>query len=247
MSADIDNMTPGVKQPSSDVLLKTINACINNGDRLLQESNDLEFRKPPASQFFLIMIAQEELAKAFILILIEKSIVPFSRAVLRAINDHACKQLVGMIMDYIIMHWDDIEELKAAISRDCDLGSRMPEDVGSAMELLRYEKIGRWERNNWVWAENPGYDKSALHIAEGRKDRHKQDALYVRIGRDGQVCSTPLAITESETRSELERADRYRRFVVSVLNGEDRSHRYEKAIDALKSLFADLGSRRHSG
>jgi hypothetical protein len=110
------------------------------------------------------------------------------------------------------------------------------------MELLRYEKIGRWEANNWVWAEDPDYDTSARRIAEGKKDRHKQDALYVRIGRDGRVCSTPqTTITEDETSDELARANRYRHFVNSLLGQADRSHRYEKGMAALRLLFVGQG------
>lgn len=231
------------KKPITGVLLKSIQACVANGQRLLEETYDLEFRKPPSSRYFLIMIAQEEFAKAFILFLIKEGVVVLSSPVLRAINDHACKQLVGMIMDYMIMHWDDIEELKAAIANDYDLGDRFPDDVGSAMELLRYEKIGRWQSNNWVWDEAPKYDASALGIAEGKKDRRKQDALYVRIGRDGQVCSTPQSIGEDETRNEFERACRFGSFVESMLDGKLSSHRYDKAIAALKILFEP---RRHS-
>lgn len=230
------------QKASPSALLKTIQACVENGERLLTETYDLEFRKPPSSRFFLIMIAQEEFAKAFILFLVKEGIVLLSPPVLRAINDHACKQLVGMIMDYMIMHWDDIEELKVAISSDYDLGDRLPNEVGSAMELLRYEKIGRWESNNWVWAEDPKYDTSALRIAEGNKDRRKQDALYVRIGRNGRVCSTPQTISEDETRNEFERARRYRSFVDSILDGKASSHRYDKAMAALKILFE--GQRR---
>lgn len=226
------------EQPSSDVFRKTRKACIENGDRLLQESYDLEFRDPPASQFFLIMIAQEELAKAFILYLLEEKTVPFTPAVRRAINDHTCKQLVGMIMDYIIMHWDSVEELHAEIDRDFAAGDQMPSDVGSAMKLLRYEKIGKWEANNWEWAEDPQYDKSALRVAEGAKDRRKQDALYVRIGGDGRVSSTPLTITKEETQAELDRAGRYKNFLVTLLDGKAESRRHEKALSTLKLLFA---------
>lgn len=224
--------------PSQDDLQKTIQACVENGKRLLEETYDLEFRKPPSSRFFLVMIAQEEFAKAFILFLVKKDIAPFSPSVRRAINDHACKQLVGMIMDYMIMHWDDVEELKVAVSNDCDLGDRLPNDVGSAMELLCYEKIRRWESNTWVWAEDPKYDTSALQIAKGKKDRRKQDALYVRVGRDGRVCSTPHTISEDETRDEFERACRYKSFVESMLDGKALPYRYDKAMAALKILFA---------
>jgi hypothetical protein len=222
---------------------KTIHACIKNGERLIEESYDLEFRVPPSSRFFLIMIAQEEFARAFILYLIKEAIVPFTRYVLRAINDHACKQLVGMIMDYIIMHWENMEELDAAIQRDVELGDLLPDDVASAMELLRYEKIERWESKTWVWAEDPNYASSAMRIAEGKKDHHKQDALYVRVGRDGRVCSTPETITEDETSDELARAQRYNYFVGALLSAEDtRSYRYEKAIAGLRLLFSTSAS-----
>jgi hypothetical protein len=228
-------------EPSTNALRRTIRVCIENGERLLEESYNLEFLNPPSSRFFLIMIAQEEFAKAFMMYLIKEAIVPFTPPVLRAINDHACKQLVGMIMDYMIMHWDNIDELEALISRDYELGDALPNDVGSAMELLRYEKIGRWESKSWVWAEDPDYDISARQIAKGKKDHHKQDALYVRIGRDGRVCSTPQTITEDETNDELARADRYRYFVNSLLGEADRCHRYEKAMAAMRQLFAGQG------
>jgi AbiV len=158
-----------IQRPSPDVLLSTIQVCIKNGERLLNESYNLEFEIPPSTQFFLVMTAQEEFAKAFVLYLIKEAVVPFSAHVLRAINDHACKQLVGMVMDYVIMHWDDIEQVKDIISQDHDLGDDLPNDVGSAMELLRYEKIGRWEAKNWFWGEDPNYDTSALRIAKGKK------------------------------------------------------------------------------
>lgn len=184
------------------------------------------------------MIAQEELAKAFILYLIRQGAISFTTPVLRAINDHVCKQLVGMVMDYMIMHWDEIEELQILIRKDSAAGDGLPSDVGSAIELLRYEKIERWAGKFAVWAEDPHYDPSARHVADGRKDHHKQDSLYVRIGRDGRVSSTPEVITEQETETELERARRYKRFIESLLVEDKRSKRYEKAMTAFTQLFA---------
>jgi AbiV family abortive infection protein len=226
-----------VPQPTSEALLASVRACIRNGDRLLDETYDLEFRKPLATTFFVVMIAQEEFAKAFVLYLIREGAVPFTAPVLRAINDHACKQLLGMIMDYVIMHWDEVEELQELVRQDYESGDQLPNDVGSAMEILRYEKIGRWEGNFGAWAEDPDYDRAALHIADGKKDRHKQDALYVRIGRDGRVCSTPDVITDQETKDELERARRYKRFMDSLLAVDERSERYNKIMTTFRLLF----------
>ncbi len=227
-----------IRKPSEKVLLATLRACLKNGERLQEESYDLEFRTPPSSRYFLVMIAQEEFAKAFILYLTREGTVPFSAAVLRAINDHACKQLVGVVMDYIIMHWETIEELQDAVRKDYALGEKLPKDVSSAMALLRFEKIGKWEGDRAGFSNKNVYDPLTRGISEGKKDRHKQDALYVRIGRDGRVCSTPdTAINEKETHAEFERAGRYRRFIDSLLTDINRTDRHEKAVAALRSLF----------
>jgi AbiV family abortive infection protein len=232
-----------LQQPGSDSLLATIRVCVKNGERLLDESYNLEFKKPPASRYFFVMIAQEEFAKAFILYIVREGVTTLTAPVLRAINDHACKQLVGVILDYMIMHWEEIAEMEDAVRRDHDLGECLPHDVGSAMDLLRHEKIRRWEDDRWVWAEDPDYDRSARRIAEGKKDRHKQNALYVRVGRDGRVSSTPDIITEDETQEEFARAGRYHRFMESLLRGDGQSYRYDKAMAVLKQLFSRISEQ----
>ncbi len=227
--------------PKDQDLIGAIKASIDNGYRLLEEGDDLEFRIPSATLYYMAMIAQEEFAKAFLLYLVKERIAPFNAGVRRALNDHSCKQLTGMIMDYMIMHWDEIEELQAAIRSDYEHGDRLPNEVGSALEILCYEKIENWTGRNWVWGEDPAYDQSALRVAEGSVDRRKQDALYVRIGRTGQVASTPGAITCSETAAEISRAGRYGRFAQSIDGGSDGGsfdqRRFERVMAALSELF----------
>jgi len=100
--------------------------------------------------------------------------------------------------------------------------------------------FAKWKSKNWEWVEDPNYDKSALRIAEGKKDRRKQDTLYVRVGGDGRVSSTPFTVTnDSEVRDEFERAGRYNN-LASLLDGDKRTHRYDKVMAALKLLFANL-------
>lgn len=226
---------------SRNKLSRAIQASIDNADRLQTETYDLEFRTPCATRYFLLIIAQEEAAKAFLLYLVDDGVVPLTAAVRRAINDHACKHLVGMIMDYMIMHWETTEELEEIIRRDFEVGNNLPNDIGSALEILRYEKIGRWTANNWVWAEDPAYDREVLKLAEGKRDRRKQDALYVRIGSDGQVASTPAVITETEVVTELERTSRYINFAVALTTTRERygfdKDRFAKVMAALKLLF----------
>lgn len=226
--------------PSAKSLNASIEASLENGSRLLGESYFLESLDPPASQYYLIMIAQEEFAKAFILYLVREEIAPFSEPIRRAINDHRSKQLVGMILDYMIMHWDDFEELKEAVRTDAELGDGLPNDVGSAIKILCYEKIGRWAGRNYIESEKPDYDSLAKKIFAGKKDQKKQDALYVRIGRDGRPCSSPASVTNAETQDELERACRYCRFVIDVMEGSVQSERLARVIETLNLLLADV-------
>lgn len=100
-----------LNRPQNKVLLKTATMCFENGVRLLEETYDLEFRKIIATCYYMAKISQEEFAKAFMLLLIRDDVVPFSLPVLRAMNDHSSKQLIGMIMDYMIMHWEELARL----------------------------------------------------------------------------------------------------------------------------------------
>lgn len=222
-------------------LLKSIRACIDNCDRLIEETYDLEFRDPPSTRMFISMIAQEESAKAFILFLVKEDIMPFTAGVRRAIKDHTAKQLVGIVLDYMIMSWDTVAELDAAIQVDIANGEYLPWEVGTAVELLCYEKIGKWMGHTWALAENPDYDKLVEKIANGHIDRRKQDSLYVRIGKTGQVASTPAVITQDEVAAEFARASRYSHFVEGLIGeGSERAtaqHRFKKVISVFRVLF----------
>lgn len=180
--------------PGKAVLTASIVACIDNGERILDDAMQVEFQEPPCTKLMLSMIAQEEFAKAFVLLLVREDVVPWSPQLLRAMSDHACKQLVGVIIEYVDPEWETIEELERIIRVDVDLGDRLPPKVASAINVLRHEKIRRWESNSWVWAEEPEYERSILRIAEGKRDRIRQDALYVRLGGDGSVTAGPAVL-----------------------------------------------------
>jgi len=76
-------------------------ACVKNGTRLLDEAELLEFETPLATKFFLSIIAQEEFAKAFLLYLVRIDVILWNRFILRATMNHRCKQLVGIILDFL--------------------------------------------------------------------------------------------------------------------------------------------------
>lgn len=228
------------RKPRNAALTTSIMACIANGERILDDATQLEFQKPPCTKLALSMIAQEEFAKAFILLLVREDVVPWSPQLLRAMRDHACKQLVGVIIEYIEPEWETIDQLDRIIREDIELGDRLPPRVASAINILRYEKISRWESNDWFWVDEPEYERPILSIAEGKRDRIKQDALYVRLGRDGSVASMPTGVTQAGADQEYARVGQYGRLVSSIVrNGGHESTGYEKVRETLRVLFCE--------
>jgi hypothetical protein len=99
-----------------------------------------------------------------------------------------------------------VERCNAVVLRN--ESPRMPPAVADALNILRYEKIGRWASESWRWAEDPEYDRDALAIANGRQDRVKQAYIYVDIGADGSAMALPTMLTVEEAQTERERAGR---------------------------------------
>lgn len=217
----------------------SVRAVIQNATRLLEDAQFIEFIEPPVSAWFLTLIAQEELAKAFILCLTNRGTIPWNPHILRVLQDHKCKQLVCLVMDYLA---PDIDEFitrcdAVAIKKELPI---MPRRVADAINILRYEKIGRWVSQNWVWAEKPDYDHDALAIAEGKKDRLKQDALYVRLGKDGSVASTPMNRGAAALADEMEWARLFRGLVENLLEGAEHPGLDWDLVDkAFRLLFTD--------
>lgn len=238
LRSNADTKMTMAKAPSPAVIDATIAACIANAEKLEAESYDVEFREPPTLQLFVLLIAQEEYAKAFLLLLVRDGITAFTPPLLRAMNDHACKQLVGVIMDYIVARWETMEDLERMVKADVDLDDRLPPDVESAVLLLRYEKIGRWKSDLWDWVDPPDYDATMQRIAKGKGDRRRQDALYVRVGADGRVCSTPSA-QSAEVDREKERLTDYRFLIERLTAGTNESYRHAKAMNFLREVFAE--------
>ena len=229
---------PQLPRPEGSVLTQSIEACLSNGERILDDAMQLEIQEPPSTRLMLSIIAQEEFAKAFLLFLVREAVIPWSGELLRAMNDHTCKQLVGIIIDYLNPEWKTLDDLRKLVDADFELGDRLPSRVASAVNILRHEKIGRWEANNWFWVDDADYEPSVLRISKGRRDRVKQDALYVRLGRDGRVTNTPSRTTQERAKEEFARADSYRWFVRSLLrDGTPASISYEKLRDTLRALF----------
>jgi hypothetical protein len=102
--------------------------------------------------------------------------------------------------------WSRIQEIS-------EKQDSLPRSVADAINILRHEKIDRWESSGWTWVDTPVYDEIAKSLAEGQLDRAKQDALYVRLGRTGQVAKTPAHIKNEDAKAALETAERLGYFI----------------------------------
>ncbi|WP_454060830.1 hypothetical protein [Candidatus Nitrospira salsa] len=223
---------------SADRFLDSAKKCCTNSRRLLNEAERLEFEEVPATRHYLSIIAQEESAKAFLLYLVGITVLPWTPFLRRAVRDHHCKQLVGLILDYLS---PDTEEFLRRIDAWRERGQppSLPNSVGDAINILRHEKIGKWESTNWWWTEEPDYDHTALNVAEGKRDREKQRSLYVELGQNGQVASTPDQITEGKANDEFERARRIEICVTTLTEKSSNSiWDYERVENCFQVLFS---------
>jgi AbiV family abortive infection protein len=254
---------------TNEVFLKSASACVTNGNRILDDAEMLEYSEPPATAFALAIIAQEEFAKGFLLTLVARQVIPWHPLIYRASRDHACKQLLGIVMEYLNPDFDDflrrheewqkqheeVMQLLASLRNESiphpEVWQRinelrpstegLPAPVADAISILRYEKIERWRSSRWVWSEDPTYDPVAKKTGEGTVDREKQDALYVRLRRSGEVAGSPTTTVAQEMAKEaMERARRFRNLVDSMIGDATVSEQHAELEQAIKLVFQDL-------
>jgi len=261
---------------SKSHFMEAAEACIANGERLLDDLDWMIYpERPMATCFALATIAQEEFAKAFLLFLAGKGVIVWNPFVYRATRDHACKQLLGLVLKHLSPDDDEhdkrhedflaridkhkrlIEAYKSSsdenertriwqqveeIGRELD---SLPQSVWDAIVILRYEKIGRWQSSTWVWEEEPTYDLLAMGLADGKLDREKQDALYVRLGREGHVAKTPRQVKYDDAKAAMEVAKRMCSFVRYRLDHQTQGLEYDKIESAFKAVFASLNEEQN--
>ena len=63
----------------------SIEACLANDDRLMDDALQLEFQEEGSSRLAISMLAQEEYAKAFMLYMVREELVPWDADLLRVI------------------------------------------------------------------------------------------------------------------------------------------------------------------
>lgn len=250
-------------------------ACLSNGERLIEDARWLP-EESAATKFALATIAQEEFAKAFLLFLVSRDVLTWNSLILRVTRDHASKHLLGHVMNYLNPAWEDFEarlkewnahhklweKLIAEYKKAADKSEKHriwnqiqelnethrdpPDSVRDAINILRYEKVGRWESSTWVWSEDPSWNPLAKDIADKKLDLEKQDALYVRIGANGGLSKAPNEVRANEAASALELARRLGDLVMGLLTGNDvNSIAYERIEASFKALFGGQPASDH--
>lgn len=222
-------------------LKHTIEACLKNSERLLTDAQMLELSEPPSTAFALVIIAQEELAKAFILALVYNNLIQFNEFIWRAARDHKCKHLLLMVMDFLNPDWDEFMARNDAWYTDIAEGI-LPRQVADALNILRHDKIGKWESRNWFWIEPPNYGTEAKKVADGYVDKWKQDQLYIKIGKDGTTASRRV-VTHKQFEDAMERATRLSFVVKDMLENKCvESVGCKLIIEAFQMLFKRIKS-----
>lgn len=222
---------------------KSARIVLANAERLVDEAVHLEYEEPPTTAFYLIQLAREELSKAFILGLVYRGVIPWDNHILRACRDHHCKQLLFLVMDYLSPTMED--DFEKHIQKLVDQHfADVPAKITDAIRILRYEKIGRWKSNAWVPAGKSKWDAEALKVAEGALDSFKQDAIYVRLARDGAVASIPSQVKVPKYSQQQDSAYRMV-YVVNALLGEKHPGLDLKRIEEIfRDLFTEASGAR---
>jgi len=211
---------------NSNFKLATLNS-FENGERLLEDAQELlDYEKYP-SAFALSIIAQEEFSKSFIFQLVLKNILPWHPFVKRAIQDHSSKQLIGLVLDHLSPKVDDFLNNSENDSWHDDSYKKAID----AINLLRFEKFEKWESNNAIYDGKLNVHKDAINILKGKLDKEKQDSLYVRVDKNGHVVFNPLQIKKADTERMIERAERFSTIIRILIKNDNFNYFDYKSIE----------------
>jgi hypothetical protein len=115
----------------------------------------------------------------------------------------------------------------------------IPPSIRDAINIIRHEKIIREGEWSWIDERDPPCDPQARKVADGYIDRHKQDALYVRVGKSGQTACTPNAISKEQAASEIEKTDKLGQLLPTFKDPIEplKTAEYEKIFWMFRVLF----------
>jgi AbiV family abortive infection protein len=220
---------------SKDSLSFAMRACVENGQRLCEDADWLG-SDHSATAVVLFILAQEEFAKAFMLYLVSEGIIPWNTKVRESLRSHKHKQLIGIIMEWLSPTDDDF--ITRGTMRSWE--NPLPVPVADAVKLY-VEKV---LPQGHISCPPTASDPVAISVANGDRDKTKQDAIYVRLSEDGEVLSVPSAITPEMVKAELGRTRRISDLVRPLREGElGPVLNYELFVETMNFLLLDKRNR----
>lgn len=216
-------------------LSRAMSACVENGQRLHQDAEWLGTDRS-ATMVALCILAQEEFAKAFLLHMVCEGIVPWTAKVRESLRNHKNKQLMGLIMEWLSPSDDEFFARTKRKPGD----SILPAYASDAMKLY-VEKV---QPQGHISCPPVASNPMAKSIANGDRDKEKQDSLYVSLSEDGDVLSVPAQITVETVNTELDRTKRLSDLVNPLQGGTLLGPvlDYHLMVEELNFLFLD---KRH--
>lgn len=249
--------------PKAEILSRSISVTTANGRKLLDDAKLLFDCDRFSTALAIAVLAQEEFAKAFLLQLVADDALPWLPEVRRSMEKHQCKQLLAVVMEWLppfdcekameqyrldkVRHEQKMAWLQRSIDRyrqgnflpDPDDPEPVephvpfPPDVATALNIYRHEEIERLRSGN-PWKDADWATGRARKIADGSLDRKKQSAIYVHIGKTGEVGLHPGLITREEAAEAIERAEHLSD------NPAISSSEYRKVKEIIPLIFSDL-------
>lgn len=236
MSEGESSVTPlGLDRVASD--------CIANGKRLKDDAELLlEYGRAPTA-LAIAVLAQEEFAKAFLLTLAHRKVIPWTREFQKALQNHECKHLAGVMMEWLGPPLDEAL-IRSKAGREGKVIEFLPVDVAVAVNILRYEKFELFRKGyGFKDPEDSGFSRK---VSKGLIDRIKQKSLYAGIGVDekGAVSFLPIKNVSIEMAQEhLDRASQYCKFASDAASDTVLSFmEYRLFCQILEAVFEGGGS-----
>jgi AbiV family abortive infection protein len=217
---------------------------LKNAQRLLADAQMLKDFDGIPSAFALTVLAEEEFAKAFILYLVEMEVIPWTREIARSLNDHSSKHLIGIVVDWVTTFIADFFTELGKDYKNLEV-SKLPwtPEGAHAMNIYRHNRVGRFRNGDEALTVNyTEPEEKAVDRAIEKRDKSKQDAIYVAVASDGGVARSPFDTSVEKLREERERADRFNLFCTDFLGNEliMRNPSFRVFADTIKEVFADL-------
>jgi AbiV family abortive infection protein len=230
---------------------RSLVACVDNGDRLLRDAQFLFDWDSFASSVALSVLAEEEFAKAFLLYLISEGVIPWTTEVGRSLRDHHSKHLLGLVIDWfssLLGEWFEEslrwhERQQSPVLAEQGRVSPWPSEVAHAFNLYRFERLENWRAGYRAYTVKEDFPETLGTVQKVMAhDGKKQNAIYVRVGSDGQCAGTPQNDVSMEmAKEELARAKRFSQFAGDYLRSSGGlrlySPEYQGLAEVLRIIF----------